>query len=65
MITKYGEVLMREDTIIISGWKFEGEFQFDAVEWAKKRLDGKTSKKIETEGTKIGIAPKSNTIDRR
>lgn len=58
MITKYGKVSIEEDTITITGFEFDceeygepyiTEAQFDATEWAKKRLDGKTSKQIEEE----------------
>ncbi len=56
MIKKYGKVTIEEDTISITDFEFDCEeyeepyitgAQFDAMEWAKKRLDGKTSKEIE------------------
>ncbi len=48
MIRKYGKIIIEEENIIISGWGFEGEGRFDAIEWAKKRLDGETSESIQT-----------------
>ena len=58
MIKKYGKVIIEEDTITVSDFEFDceeygepyiTEAQFDAIEWAKKRLDGKTSMKIQEE----------------
>lgn len=50
MIKEYGKVIIEEDKILITGFKFDydkngSDFkkpQFDVIEWAKKRLEGNT-----------------------
>jgi hypothetical protein len=62
MITKYGKVIIEQNTTTITGFEFDCEeykepymkkAQFDAIEWAKKRLGGKTSKELEEEKVNI------------
>lgn len=52
MITKYGEVIIGENDILITRFEFDckkDDKPFDVLGWAKKRLNGKTSIEIDKE----------------
>ena len=50
MITKYGKVIIEEDTITFEEFEADNSgAPFDVVEWAKKRLGGKTTEEIKEE----------------
>ncbi len=59
MIKKYGKVIIEEERITICDFEFDceeygepyiEEAQFDAVNWAQQRLNGKSSREIEKSG---------------
>ena len=53
MITKYGKVIIEEDTITFREFEADGSgAPFSIIEWAKKRLEGKTTEEIESEGNR-------------